>query len=618
VSVPERTTDRWGVDYRYEDAFGDWHEAPEETRREIHRVMRDGLDSAFQHEPVIVVHERESARVPASGDLYLEDGRVLPIAGTLPRNLPVGYHTLHHSNASTRVIVHPGACYLPADLKTWGWSIQLYALRSQGSWGIGDFADLRRFADWSHTKDAGILLVNPLHAVNPVLPQQASPYYPSTRRYRNPLYLRVEEVPGWAEAGIEIERLARMGRELNSDRLIDRDAVFRLKMEALELLWTRFVGTSEFDRYCAREGQDLESFATFCTLAEQHATGWMEWPSAFRHPGSDAVREFAKRNVQRVRFHMWVQWLIEEQLSRASASVGVMQDLPIGVDPGGADAWALQDMLSLDMSVGAPPDEFNTSGQNWGLPPFVPHKLRAAAYEPFIQTIRSTLRSAGGLRIDHVMGLFRLFWIPQGRAASQGAYVRYRADELLAIVAIESQRARALVVGEDLGTVESGVRDKLAEYRLLSYKLLWFEKKAPTFYPEHALAAITTHDLPTVAGLWNGSDLERQSRLDLHPNEEGTAGTRLRLQEMAVLAEDAHVEQVIMRAHELLAMAPCKVVAATIEDALQVQERPNMPATTTEQSPNWSLALPKSLEDLIVDPLAQKIASILSTRLSRA
>jgi 4-alpha-glucanotransferase len=272
-------------------------------------------------------------------------------------------------------------------------------------------------------------------------------------------------------------------------------------------------------------------------------------------------------------------------------------------------------VLATQVTVGAPPDQYNTLGQDWGLPPFIPHKLRAAAYEPFRQTIRATLRHAGGLRIDHVMGLFRLYWIPQGMDPSLGAYVRYAADELLAIVALESQRARAVVVGEDLGTVEEEVRERLATHRLLSYRLLWFEADPPARYPELALAAVTTHDLPTIAGMWSGTDLRTQQRLGLRPNEAGLREIAERLRAMTSLPMRAKIHEVIVRAHQLLAEAPSVVVTATLEDALAVEERPNMPSTTAEW-PNWSLALPTSLGDLETQALTRAVADTLRRRWS--
>jgi 4-alpha-glucanotransferase len=549
------------------------------------------------------------------GELILESGEELRVDTALPSNLPFGYHQLRLDDASApvRLIVSPDRCHLPEDLKTWGWSVQLYALRSEESWGIGDLHDLARFASWSSGElGAGMLMINPLHAAQPVLPQQPSPYYPSSRRYRNPLYLRIEDIPGASEAPCDLERIARAGRDLNRSRLIDRDAVFHLKMDALACIWKSARHDPSFDQFCAREGKALERFATFSALAERHGGGWQSWPEAYRHPDSAAVKRFAREHADRVRFHSWVQWLIDEQLAKSCYTLAIMQDLPIGVDGGGADGWAWQDIFAKGVSVGAPPDKFNTDGQDWGLPPFVPHKLRASGYEPFIETIRATLRHAGGLRIDHVLGLFRLFWVPQGLGPANGAYVRYNADEMLAILALESYRAQAFVVGEDLGTVEEGVCDKLARNGVLSYRVFWFETEPPSTYPEMALTAVSTHDLPTLAGMWTGSDLEAQQRIGLNPNRKETAESRSRISQMTGVKENSPVEQVIRGVHQLLAAAPSRLITASLEDVLGVEERPNMPATGPDKWPNWSIALPKTLEELEKEPIVREVAAMLS------
>jgi 4-alpha-glucanotransferase len=613
-------TDIWGIDDGYEDALGRWREPPAATRSALLAAMgADPARSGPPAEPLVrVVRAGQDLPLTKPAELRLEDGTALRADAALPPDLPLGYHELRplDRGATVRVIVSPGRCYLPADWHTWGWAVQLYALRSAESWGLGDLGDLRRLCRWSATDlGAGILLINPLHAVTPVIPQQPSPYFPSSRRFRNVLYLRIEEVPGAADGGTELESLAAAGRGLNRERYIDRDAIFRLKMEALSRLWSRFGGDPAFDRYCREQGDGLQQFATFCALAEHYGRGWQTWPAEHRHPDAPGVARFGAERADRVRFHQWLQWLLDVQLARAAAELPLMQDLPIGVDPNGADAWTWQDVLASEVTVGAPPDKYNTLGQDWGLPPFIPHKLRAAAYEPFRQTIRATLRHAGGLRIDHVMGLFRLYWIPQGMDPSLGAYVRYAADELLAIITLESQRARAVVVGEDLGTVEEGVRERLAAHRLLSYRLLWFEADPPARYPELALAAVTTHDLPTIAGLWGGADLRTQRRLGLRPNEAGLREIAERLRAMTGLAEGARVSEVIVRAHQLLAEAPSAVVTATLEDALAVEERPNMPGAASER-PNWSLALPTPLEDLEGQALARAVADTLKRRLS--
>jgi 4-alpha-glucanotransferase len=403
---------------------------------------------------------------------------------------------------------------------------------------------------------------------------------------------------------------------LNANREIDRDAIFPLKKRALEAIWGRVHGRTDraFERF-RREQAGLDQYAAYAALAERFDGGWHHWPDEFRHPTSPAVARLRddRATRDRIAFHEWTQYQIDRQLQRASSVVPVMQDLPIGFDADGADAWAFQDVLAEGISVGAPPDEFNTKGQDWGLPPFVPDKLRDVGYEPFVQTIRACLRHAGGLRIDHAMGLFRLFWIPPGAEPKDGAYVRGHAADLLSIVALESQRAKAVIVGEDLGTVEDEAREQLSQKKILSYRLLWFEKMSPSKFPEQALAAVTTHDLPTVAGLWSGYDLEAQKRLGLSPNEEGTLEIRERIKRLTRASQNTPIDDVIVRVHEALGRAPSRVVTGTLDDAMGVEERPNMPATTDEW-PNWRLALPDPIESLTRSERAQQIARALRRR----
>jgi 4-alpha-glucanotransferase len=607
------TPDAWGIDDAYVDVEGVWHQTPLETRAAIRAVMGVDVDAPAPPEPPVrVIREGESPGLAGPVELRLEDGTVLDVGAEGPPDLPIGYHELRRPGADRpqRLIVAPPRCHLPDGLRLWGWAVQLYAARSAESWGIGDLGDLRRLAAWSAGLGAGLLLLNPLAAVSPVVPQEASPYYPGSRRYRNPLYLRVEDVPGAREARLDLEPLARAGRELNQVREVDRDAVFRLKMAALERLWVRFPGDPDFDRYRATQGPSLAEFTTFCALAERHGRGFRDWPGAYRRPDASAVAEFAAEAAGRIGFHGWLQWLLDRQLARAGTALRLMHDLPVGMDPSGADAWAWQDVLALEAAVGAPPDRFAPEGQDWGIPPFVPHRLRALAYEPFVQTIRAALRHAGGLRIDHVMGLFRLFWIPRGAPPRGGAYVRYPADDLLAIVALESERARAVIVGEDLGTVEPGVREQLATHGMLSTRLLWFESSPPSRWPAAALAAVTTHDLPTLAGLWTGADLDLQRTAGLAVDETGLLAMRDRLATRLGVPADAPVSDVIERAHRHLGEAPCAIVLGTLEDALAVEERPNLPGTTRERR-NWSLALPLPLEAIPSAPLPRAVAAAL-------
>ena len=605
----------WGVAEGYSDAAGSWRQPPPSTIDAVLAALGAGDERPSPRSPVVALRPGAVVAPDRPTEVVTEDGATLTVGAgqPLPPDLPLGYHTLVDPEDGGRrtLVLSPGPCALPANAPTWGWAVQLYAARSEASWGIGDLADLAELGRWSGRElGAGLLLVNPLHAAVPVVPQDASPYYPSSRRYRNPLYLRVEDVRGAGDLGEELEELARAGRALDGDRRIDRDAVFDLKMRALTRLWERFAGDPEFDRWRSGEGPPLEAYATFCALSEQHGRPWQSWPEGVRHPDGPDVAAFGARHRWRVDFHCWLQWLLDVQLARASAEVPVVHDLAVGFDPGGADAWEWQDVLAAGMSVGAPPDEFNTRGQDWGLPPFDPWRLRAASYRPFVETVRSAFRHAGGLRLDHVMGLFRLFWVPHGARPAEGTYVRYPASDLLDIVALESHRAGAYVVGEDLGTVEEEVRAELAGRQVLSYRLLWFEEADPADWPERALAAVTTHDLPTVAGLWSGRDLQHQRGADMAPNEEGEAALRERLRRLCDVAPDATPDEAVRRAYGALARAPSLLLAAGLDDALAVEERPNMPGTSDEW-PNWSIALPQPLERIRADPRPAEIARLL-------
>ena len=609
-------TDRFGIDDSYHDAQGARHETSRETRAALQAAMGVAPETAAppldEPDAVRVLVPGGDRSLEGGGDLVLEDGTSRPVDGALPDDLPLGYHRLHRRGGDeTLLIVSPGRCFLPDDLRAWGFAAQLYAARSRGSWGIGDLADLKRLGRWTRGLGGAVLMVNPLTAPTPLRPIEPSPYYPSSRRYRNPLFLRIEELPGWdALPADQRARLTSAGTALNRERQIDRDAIFRLKQEALESLFARFGGEPGFDWFCAGEGQALTDFATYCALAERHGKDWRQWPTEYRRPDGGEVARFRAAEGARVRFHAWTQWLIDSELARASKEIGVIHDLPIGLDVAGADAWCWQDMMARDVSVGAPADEFNANGQDWGLTPFIPGKLRAAQYRPFIETIRAMLRHAGGLRIDHVMGLFRLFWIPRALGAKHGAYVRTRADEMLAIVALESQRAQAFIIGEDLGTVEAGVRERLHEQRMLSYRLLYFEPSPPHEFPELALSSVTTHDLPTIAGLWSGADLEALRRIGQAPNEEGTRGLLDKLRRLGHLSEHAPVEDAIVATHRALARAPSRILLATLDDAVGVPERPNVPGTIREW-PNWSLALPQTLEEIETMELPRRVADAL-------
>jgi 4-alpha-glucanotransferase len=607
----------WGVARGYHDALGHWREPPSAVVDEILSAM--GAHSGRLPPQLRVISrrpDRDNPPLPA-GQLLLEDGSTAEISAAIPQpDLPVGYHHLvpRDGGKAFLVLVSPGRCFLPPGLRTWGWAIQLYAARSSASWGIGDLSDLAWLGRWSAGRGAGLALINPLHAPLPTPDQQSSPYSASSRCFSNPLYLRVEEVPGAADLDT-ITELANAARALNADRLIDRDAVWRIKSAALEQIFRGFSGDDDFDRFCAQRGTPLEGYATFAYLAEHFGGPWHEWPEQYRRPDAAAASELvcSAHGRTRTRYHAWLQWHLDRQLQRASRAVGLVQDLAIGASPGGADTWIWQDVYAQGFTVGAPPDEFNTLGQNWGLPPWDPWRLAEAEFVPFIQTVRAGLRHSGGLRFDHVMGLFRLYWIPPDRPAYEGTYVRYPWAEMLDILAIESHRSGAFVVGEDLGTVEEFVRPELAERGVLSYRLLWFEHEWPDRWPEQTLAAVSTHDLPTVAGLWTGSDLAAQRRAGQSPNEAAIMAIRRQLAERAGLDDNAELTTVISSAYRLLATSPSAVLTATLDDALSVEERPNMPGTT-DQWPNWCLALPVPIEELESSGPAAEIGGYLDRK----
>jgi 4-alpha-glucanotransferase len=599
------------VDDSYIDAFRERRPIAPGVRAAVLAAMGLGPAADIDDRPLVAV-VRRGAPLPAVGELILEDGGSLGRADRMPLDAPHGYHRLHRDDGVAQLLITgPGRCHVPPGLRAWGWAVQLAAARSRRSWGIGDLADLRALSSWTASVGGGFVAVSPLGAPNPGPSPEPSPYYPSTRRFGNPLHLSVEELVGAAGADGVADLIA-AGRALNGERTVDRPRALALKMAALEHIWQRGpIDREGLAAWRAARGAALERWATFVVLTERFGPGWPRWPAEFRDPDGAAVRRAAAEAAGRVAFHAWVQWCFDRQLADASAAVRRVADMPVGVDPGGFDAWDWQGQLALGATIGAPPDRFNTAGQDWGLPPFIPHRLREVGHRPFIDTIRAQLRHAGGLRIDHVLGLFRLWWMPAGAGPADGAYVRNPTDELLEIVALESERAGAVVIGEDLGTVPPGVRDELRRRRLLSTRLALFERVPPSRYPRQAFAGVTTHDLPTIAGAWSGSDLDDQRAAGITPDAGSLALLRKRLWAAAGLGTDASLDELVVALHRRLAAAPPMLVAATLEDALRVEERPNLPGTVASQRANWSRALPKPIEDLAADPGVSSIVKAL-------
>jgi len=612
VTGPARLRDRrkWGVQREYVDAMGARRTVDAADALAVEATLRRA-DDAGEAVPLFV---HPGGALPAAvKSVHFEDGREIRGAARLARDAPHGYHHVEmRDGRRRRLFTAPARCSMPDTLRGWGWAVQLYSLRSRENWGIGDLKDLAELAAWSRQIGADALLLNPLHAVRPGLPQEPSPYFPSSRLYRNPLYLSIDTLPG-AVGDPAVAEARRSASALRAAPIIERDRVLPLKMRALESLWAGFQGDPGFDAYVAREGSLLERYACFCVLAQRHRGSWESWPAEYRRPDTAAVRDLAIAERHRVDFHRWLQWCIDSQLGIAGRERPLVHDLAVGFAPDGADAWMWQDLVASGARIGAPPDDFNTAGQDWGVPPFDPGMLRAAGYAPLVATLRRLMAAGKGIRIDHVMGMFRLWWVPLTASdPSAGAYVRYPAGELLDILAIESVRAGCGVIGEDLGTVEDGVRPELRRRGVLSYRLAWFEAEPPKRFPVQALAALSTHDLPTAAGLWTGADLSEMVAGGRPVNRDAELGVRRRLQRLARADAADSAAVVVERAYAALAAAPSRLVVATLEDASLALRRPNLPGVVDR--PNWSIPLARTLEQLRTDRLPRRIAAALNGR----
>ena len=510
--------------------------------------------------------------------------------------------------------------------------VQLYSLRSERSWGIGDYADLRTVLDASAADGAGVVLLNPLHAETPVPPLNPSPYSPSSRRFRSPLYLHVEDVAEHAAAPADVRAAVAALKPVTDPDRIPRDPPWSAKLAALELLWPLH-REQDLAAWRAAQGGPLEEFALFCALAEVHGVPWQTWPEALRRPDGPGVAAAREQHAERIAFWCWVQLLVDEQLAGLGSgmAVGVVHDLAVGVDAGGADAWALQDALALGTTVGAPPDSFNQQGQDWGLPPWRPDRLAQAGYAPFRDVVRGVLRHAGGLRIDHVMGLFRLWWVPGGASAADGTYVSYDADALLAVLALEASRAGAVVVGEDLGTVEDRVREALDATGVLGSAVLWFETDDDgAFLPPATVAGRDARDRHHARPPDRRRASSPRSRcgcatssgqLGVPVEQERATVREQRAALLAVLEQEGLLEQcdgdVPLAMHAALVASPSRLVLAAFGDAVGDLRQPNLPGTVDEY-PNWRLPVadgdgrPLGVEELLVHPGVRRLTTLLS------
>ncbi len=598
--------------------------APDAIARELAAVRSAGERQLLPG--TVVVREGESRPLREPGTVTLEDGSSSEVS-EIPADLPLGWHRLTVGEQDVTLVVVPAE--LPEPPETWGWMLQLYALHSAGSWGIGDLGDLTAFVRQS--RDAGLILLNPLHAVTPTLPVPASPYSPSSRRFANPLYLRVSDTDEYRRADEALRgRVDALRPAPPADGLIDYSAVWAAKRAALELLWP------QADPVDLDADPGLTDFAVFCTLAERHGANWQEWPAELRRPDTPEVA--AVRDDPRVAFHVWLQRLLTVQLDAANEAaraagmpVGVVHDLAVGIDPSGADGWLLQDVLAAGVHAGAPPDAFNQLGQDWGLAAWRPDQLIATGYAAYRDMLRRIFRYAGGLRVDHVAGLWRLWWVPPGMGAAEGTYVRYDPEAMLGILALEAHRAGAVVIGEDLGTVLPEMTEGLARRNMLGSAVLWFTRDyddperaylPAARYPRNALATISTHDLPTAAGFLVGEQVRVRAELGqlIGPVEDERAyADKDRAQLLALLLQEGLItadsgnEEIVVAMHEFLARTPCRLITASLYDVLGVLDQPNLPGTTDEY-PNWRMPIASSLEEILADPRFRRIAEVLSAR----
>jgi 4-alpha-glucanotransferase len=649
----------------------------------------------------LVVRGGETAKVPVhvphgesvSVDLEVEDGGLISLTQLMiwvdpqeldgeligeatfeiPDDIPFGYHYLHaksgERSATAQLIVVPDRLVDPPG-RHWGFMLQLYAVRSRDSWGMGDLRDLADLVTWSGLDlGADFVLVNPLHAAGPVAPMEPSPYYPSSRRFVNPIYLRVDDVPEVALLPPEdVDAVASVLRAKNGvDEDLDRDAVWSAKREILERAFAVRDDDRrrEFEGFVAAEGDALRDFATWCSLVDRHGAATHEWPDELQDARSTQVAAFRAAEADLVGFHAWLQFLCSQQLTAVQAaadaagmSMGVVNDLAVGVSRGGADAWTYKSALAHGVALGAPADMYNQQGQTWNLPPWRPDVLAAAGFAPFRDLVRASFRHGGGLRIDHIIGLFRQWWVPEGATPADGTYVRLDHEAMVGIVMLEATRAGAVVIGEDLGNVEPWVRDYLRGRGIFGTSILWFEHddagrpRGPELWRELCLASVTTHDLPPTAGYLTGEHVELRYELGLleRPiDEERRSDEAARVAWLHALvgaglldadvvaavttvAEpgtvsprrdnfhtrvEPYVDRIVDALYACLAATPARLIGIYLPDVVGDRRPVNQPGTIDEY-PNWRVPMadekerPVLLEELMASPRAARLAHLAS------
>jgi 4-alpha-glucanotransferase len=639
------------------------HLATESRGRPVEPVRVVQQADARSREALVSVPD-SAGEIEWEAELELEGGEMHRLSGArtasggstlrieLPLIPPLGYHTLRvhltqgaeSRTADQSLIVVPSACMRPRDLlgrqKAFGLVANLYTLVSVRNWGVGDVTDLQELGEWAATFGAEFIGVNPLHAL---LNRggDVSPYSPVTRQFRNPIYIDVDRIPRHrgGTAAHDEDRLRRELEELRAARAVDYERIMALKWERFRALHRDFLdhapqeALADYREWCAAREPELTRYATWMLIAlgdgERVAAAgpdWRQWPATLRRAGSREVADFEAGHLQAIDLHRWVQYELDRQIGEVAESleaaglrIGLYQDLAIGTSVAGSDVWSDPQLFVQGVSVGAPPDPYSATGQNWGLPPIDPRRLRGERYRYWISLLRAAFRHAGALRIDHVLGLFRLFWIPDGMSGDKGAYVRYPTEELLGILALESVRHRALVVGEDLGTVPPEVAPTLRRWSVLSSKVMLFEReedgsfRGSEAYEEQSLATANTHDMPPLEAFWRGLEIPDRVKFGFVPPEQEAETRKTRetdrrqlvklLRDERVLPQDVEVGvtdgATVRRAvHDFLALTPATLVGVSLDDLAGETEPVNIPGTTPEQRPNWTRRMSRSMEEI--------------------
>ncbi|MEO1079970.1 MAG: 4-alpha-glucanotransferase [Pseudomonadota bacterium] len=708
-----RLADSWGIERDFLDYKKDLVEIPFAARSRILSLMRHlpadesalarelGSEGSDALEPCLVFREGQELRLEASASarlheraglrarVRLEDGTVRDVALepagapqavtdtgasvddgrelVLKAELPQGYHRLELHDGSAKLaeaflFITPPQAYEPEALleggRLFGVSVQLYTVRSERNWGMGDFTDLGNLVRDAAREGVQVVGVNPLHALFPANPLHFSPYSPSNRAFLNAMYIDPLATPEYtscedAQALVESQSFQERVAGLRETHYVDYAGVAQARWEVLELLYRHFRETElvaatprarAFRDFCEQEGNALRLHATYDCIHEHflrqdlNCWGWPVWPEEYRKPANAAVARFADEHADRIRYFCYLQWLAREQLlavqelaTSLGMSVGIYLDLAVGVDLNGSEVWSNQESFALKASAGAPPDELARGGQNWGFPPLCPRTLEKTGYELFARNLRANMSLCGAVRYDHAVSLLRLWWIPKEHSAADGAYVRYDLDALLGIIALESQRQNCLVIGEDLGTVPEQLTERMEARRIFSYRVLYFEKSkeelsAPADYPGKAIATITTHDLPTLASWWDGSDIDLRAEL-------GQLGTDAVAEQMRELrsVDRRHLLRALADAgcwegslepgdyavltaklsvavHQFLAKSRAGVLVTQLEDLMEMLTPVNVPGTFKEHK-NWQRKLRYPLEGLFERPLVKSICS---------